>query len=359
MRTHLLGYLLGALDPAEREEVRQHLQADPALRRQLAKLEANLAFFDLRPDEDDVDPPEGLAERTCALVDRYEAAAAPVDFETDDTDDTVTTVRPASLCSAPAGELSGSRHRWSLADLLIAAGVCMATAFLFFPAIANSRHHARIGVCQNKLRQLGSALGRYSDYHEGYFPRVPADGNLGVAGVYSTILMQDGQLSEPQLVICPASNLADEAEGFRIPSVNEVREARGPTLIVWQRSMGGSFGYAFGYLDSGKQYRAIRNRGRTHFALMADAPDPRSFGRTSVNHGGRGQNVLFESGRVQYLVTVRTRVVGDDPFASDRDRVEAGRHQDDAVIGRSGTRVRLPYFPPPVVEVQEMDYELY
>ena len=40
MREHLLGYLLGALDGAEHDEVKRELERNPQLRRELQQLEA-------------------------------------------------------------------------------------------------------------------------------------------------------------------------------------------------------------------------------------------------------------------------------------------------------------------------------
>ena len=61
--------------------------------------------------------------------------------------------------------------------------------------------------------------------------------------------------------------------------------------------MGGSYGYCIGYVDQGV-YQPTRNLGRPGFAIMADAPCEDRPGRQSDNHGGRGQNVLFEDGHV-------------------------------------------------------------
>ena len=41
-REHLLGYLLGALEPAEMTRVERELEHDPQLRKELAAIEAQL-----------------------------------------------------------------------------------------------------------------------------------------------------------------------------------------------------------------------------------------------------------------------------------------------------------------------------
>ncbi len=99
--------------------------------------------------------------------------------------------------------------------------------------------------------------------------------------------------------------------------------------------MGGSYGYCIGYLDQGV-YQPTKNLGRAGFALMADAPREERPDRQSANHGGRGQNVLFEDGHVQFLASSRPAGMTDDIFANDDDLVAAGVHRDDSVIASSG-----------------------
>ena len=59
MREHLLGYLLGALEEPEAETVRQTLESDEVLRREMAALRRCLQ--PLSYDASHFDPPAGLA----------------------------------------------------------------------------------------------------------------------------------------------------------------------------------------------------------------------------------------------------------------------------------------------------------
>lgn len=238
---------------------------------------------------------------------------------------------------ATAAASSGS---WSFADAVVAAGICLAASLLFFPAIAHSRHHAQLTQCQNKLRHLGAALLHYSEHHGERFPCVPTSGNRAAAGIYAPILMDGGWVTESRFFVCPASRMARLHNTVRIPTLDELDRAGGKKLILLQRTMGGSFGYNLGYLVNGN-HRAPRNRGRAYFALMADAPSLHLNGHRSANHGGLGQNVLFENGRVQYVVSCCGEECGDRFFHSDRGYVEAGRNPNDAVIGNSAARPML------------------
>jgi hypothetical protein len=320
MRENLLGYLLGALEAHEREHVELELERDPALRRDVERLDAHLEL--LRADRERFDPPAGLAQRTCAFVTAQTATEK---------------VAPARAKMSAAYSLAAPRGSWSLMDLVVAGGICMAAALLFFPAIANSRYQAQLAVCQNNLRQVGGALARYSVAHAGLFPQVETSGRRAVAGIYAPILYEGGFVTEENCFVCPGSPLARELEGapFKVVSLKELDEADSPTASLLQRTLGGSYGFNLGYTLDGKHY-APRNLGRSQYALLADAPSPLSAGRQSVNHGGSGQNVFFEDGHVRFLRLCQGPECGGDNFyVSDRGHVEAGTHPNDAVIAES------------------------
>ena len=351
MREDLLGYLLGALDEAERAKVQAALESDPELAAECAHLEQVIA--PLSEDEAWIEPPGRLAERTIAFVEaaaENEVAATNADREilkrqmvldallvdasvTDESKRKRATDKPLALSAVRKAEL-GSARRWTLADAAVAASICIVAAMLFFPAIAHSQRQAAISQCQNKLHQLSKALFSYSD-RQGHFPFVPASGNLGVAGIYAPILKESGHIESDSEFLCPSSTLAEEVNKFAVPSIAELEQQSGKELLTSHRKMGGSFGYAFGYDEDGKGYRANINHNRERFALLADAPSLHLKDRQSANHGGCGQNVLFEDGHAQYLNQCRADDVNDNVYLSDRGYVEAGRHWNDAVIGNS------------------------
>lgn len=346
MRENLLGYLMGALDEAEHAEVQAALQADPRLAAQCAHLEQTIA--PLSEDESWIDPPPRLAERTTAFVGavaRREAPTAqrrrlrselPVDDAAPSRSQPAVPT-PATRLPTPA-QIDAPPRRWRIADMVVAGGICAAAAMLLFPAIANSRQQAAMAQCQNNLRHIGAALVSYSQDNCDEFPLVPLSGKLGVAGVYAPILKEQGRVENDKVFVCPGSALAEEADDFHVPSTDEVLQQEGKELTASQRRMGGSYGYAFGYENEDKQYCANANHHRQYFALLADSPSLHLKDRQSANHGGGGQNVLFEDGRVKYLKCCRAGEGADNLFLSDRGYVEAGRHYNDSVIGNSWAR---------------------
>jgi hypothetical protein len=323
MREELVGYLLDALDADERATLEQRLRQDTKLQHELELLHESLE--PLRADEGSFDPPQGLAARTCAFVVRQ-------------TVDRATPHQRPVRQLAPASTGGFFRGSWSFADMAVAAGIFLAATTLLFPALQHSRNNARIAGCQNNLRQLGTSLAEYSQFNGNYFPSIPSAGKLAAAGLYAVQLAEKQLLPEEQLLLCPSSQLAAQREGsgsFHVPCRKDLESASGAQLASLQKKMGGSYGYTLGYLQDG-EYRSVRNLGRSNFALMADAPSLDLEGRHSNNHGGCGQNVLFEDGHVNY-VTNCMQDEADHIYLNDDGQLAAGTHEQDSTIGSSHT----------------------
>jgi len=167
---------------------------------------------------------------------------------------------------------------------------------------------------------------------------VPIKGNRAVAGIYAPVLRDAGYLTDKSKIICPSSALAQRADTLELPALDEIDRASGRILTLMQQSMGGSYGYNLGVVIDGR-HRAPRNLGRTYFALMADAPSLQLAGHRSTNHGGSGDNILYEDGHIRYVVESHSE--GDDPFVNRLGWMEAGIDIDDAVVA--------PGFAPPFV----------
>lgn len=334
MREDLVGYLLGALDGAEQQQIEERLESDAELRFQLERLEMQLAPLKLAAVE--FEPPRGLAERTCQAVVQQAPVQQVAEPEAEHRE------RPWSLAGfrfswpLPSRQQWSASSSWSLADLGVAAGVCMALAMLFFPAIASSRYTARMLACQNNLRQVGDALFSYSEVQKDRsFPYVPAKGNLAFAGVQPVILVEQGFLDDPDCLLCPGSEMAHRIGDVRMPTVAELERLRGGQLTDVQRTVGGSFAYSLGWVDHDGRHRAVLNQSRPNFTIMADAPSAEFGQRRSINHGGRGENVLLEDGHIRFMIGCAADRLLDDPFRNRRGNVEAGVDRDDAVIGPS------------------------
>ena len=341
-REQLLGYLLDALEDNEQADIEKILNDDAELQRELAVL--NRALSPLDASRREFSPPPGLVAKTCAFVGEDVSAGIDATAET-----TAPLAAPLAAAVAAAAETQPAKHaammhptdappcrpsrvRWQ--DSIMAVGIMVAACGLLFPAIQDSREQARLMSCQNNLREIGTSLASYSDNNNGYFPEVPQRGNLAAAGIYAPRLMKDGYLTNVHQVVCPGSALADEKK-FSIPTIDELQSASDPgRLAAMQNHMGGSYGYSLGHMKDGA-YQHTKNLHRPNFAIMADSPNQACPTRQSCNHGGNGQNVLFEDGHVKFLPTTRPLGLADDVFTNDDGLVAAGVHPDDSVIGSS------------------------
>jgi len=326
-KEQLLGYLLGALEESERESIEDQLEQNPKLLDDLALVRESLQ--PLWAAQPDFTPPPGLAARTSEFVFAHpkvgpNAASQPA---------CEAPLRAAPMIvPEPAGS-RGSHTSWL--DVAVAVGIVAAASLLIFPAIQNSRSNSRLVECRDHLRQIGVALTQYSETYEDYFPPVYDEGALAGAGIVAPLLVTNGFVDGSDWFVCPASPLAENRE-FRVPSVDELLSASQEEAISLRSTMGGSFGYNLGFVEDGR-YHNTRNLRRPNFALMSDVPSAFLAGYQSVNHDGRGQNVLFESGRVSFLPTSRPHARADDVFVNESGMVDAGRHRNDSVIGPSSS----------------------
>ncbi|HEY2840751.1 MAG TPA: hypothetical protein VGJ26_16460 [Pirellulales bacterium] len=311
MREQLLGYLLGALDPAEQAAVEARLAEDPQMRRELDQLRANMAPLDDsdEDEENELDPPPDLGTRTFRFVRNHANWSA---------------VGQGSFGQGPASN-------WRAPDYIIAAGIFLAATMLVFPAVHRSRVDARVAVCQNHLRVVGVGLSQYAIIFR-YFPYVPPSGRFAACGIFAPILQQHGLIPDASVLICPDSTMA-ENRAFRIPSLDDLRLADTETLQQLHRFMAGSYGYHPGHIENNR-YVPTRLAARDSFVMLADAVDELGSDGTA-NHGHRGQNVLCQSGRVVFLIKPRLLDNGDNIYVSDYGARGAGRGENDCSVSSS------------------------
>ena len=299
----LLGYLLGALDPSEQAEIEERLERDDHLRDDLEVLRRGLEPLsaDALPDA----PPPSLAERTCDLVlvrahlQGREDAPPPV-------------------------------SRWTLPDMAVAAAVVLMASLLLFPAVNVSRANSQRAGCQNNLRELGAAIAAFSAQHQGLLPQMKAHGDVNFGGAVDPDLLYDGYVSDAGAFVCPAARRDPDVE-FRLPTRAQLlREADRHGSGIRAISLG-SYAITLGHLAGGS-YVPTRNLGRSSFAMLSDSPSLYLPEHRSENHGGGGQNVLYEDGHVRFAATCQIAAGMDDIYRNDAGFIDLGLHADDAVI---------------------------
>ena len=328
---HLLGYVLGALEPREHEQLERELANDPELARQVEALIARLQPLECCRETDA--PPGDLARRTCAAVFAHAEEFA---------------VTPArrGVAAAMSAEYGDASSRWSLSDLVVAAGIFLAAGMLFFPAIANSRYQAQLAQCQNNLRLYGEASQRGQAVHpEMNLTNVAhLPGNRAAAGIQPVMLKQQGLLPRDNVVLCPGDSDAAEHGKWFMPSLEQIDAAQGEALSTLQRQAAGSMAFSLGH----RGVELADGPNSDYLVLASDAPSGALPHLVSSHHDGKGQNVLFASGRTAYVCGCGTEACGDSLFWNRELKIEAGVDARDIVLARGGTRA---YAAPPVIHV--------
>jgi hypothetical protein len=312
----LLGYLLDACDADERNEIEQHLQQDESLRQHCEILKR--AIVPLACDKLHVEPPKGLTQRCCEYVfSRVELMPSAL-----------------SPASGGGGVLTKPR-RWSWLDIGVATAVAAAVLILVAPALYQSRVQALKNVCQNNLKDIGTALANYSNLHGGFYPTPPQQGGKTYASMWGPLLKD--HLTSEDKVACPTTSAQCDPK-LRLPQKHELEAMNEQQLQALVARLNRGIGFTFGFEDNGV-YKIPRNLHRSKFAISGDLPGAGKA--NSQNHGGDGQNVLFEDGHVAYLVIRRLDKADSDIYSNDKGEVGPGTNPDDAVIAPLHIHVRI------------------
>jgi hypothetical protein len=312
MRDLLVCYLLGELPEAERAELESRLTSDARLRDELERLRLCLLPDDALSGNHS-QPPQSLIARTVRCVSDSQSGDGEL-----------------KVIDQPA-----SSSGLSLVDGIVAVGVVLAISMLILPALRESRDSSRRTVCQNNLKDLGIAAFAYASDNGGHFPNV---GLHQPAGIFAVRLVEGGYLDRTQTMqlICPSSKEAEMLRsgefGLHIPTLPQVERNCSKLPPYVRLTMGGSFAYRVGYFDGGT-YVSIRNRSDSRSPLISDAPNRERIGSASPNHDG--QNVLFEDGRVMYVVGYLVPTLDNHIFLNNDGQAAPGVNSMDPVLGRS------------------------
>jgi prepilin-type processing-associated H-X9-DG protein len=330
MDENLVGYLLNALDPETCRRVEVQLRANPEARRRLALLRQALEPLSADSEEE---PPPGLGVRTLAHIARHQRRLAK----------TVATPPARPVLNLPPAPRSSSleggtgRGRWRRADVLIAAALLLAVLSLVAAALPRMWNEYRIYACQNNLRLFHQALAAYSEQHHHAFPKVEEEPPLNVAGIFVPILRDSGTLPANVSLTCPGSDQGPPPS-LTVEQLAELRRTRPETFQALAHQLAGCYAYPLGYL-SAEALCGLTSDDDARLPIVADAPPDFSNYRdalgNSLNHGGRGQNVLFIDGHAEFLTVRTVGVGGDDIYLNQDGLVAAGRDRFDSVLGAS------------------------
>jgi hypothetical protein len=282
----LLGYVLGALDADQHEKLQRKIDRQPQYDELLLSVKFQLAPLELIHESESYRP--GLARRTCEAV-----AGFCKDYRSNYHASDVTAAGPvSSTCELSA---NGS---WSVTNVLAAALSIGALAVVLFPLLASVRQQSAVIACGNNLRSLGVGLASYAEEHAGKFVEIPVSGPLSFAGILGPILKDSGLIENDNWFACAG---VKRDLPIKIPSVQDVHLSRSSEdLDRFRRTASGDYGYSFGHVDQDRYFSPC-SLGRPYQILLADRPAICRVDGPSDNHGGRGQNCLFEDFHVEFV----------------------------------------------------------
>src|SRR5262245_61847731 len=326
MRELLVRYLLGELDADEQSQLEKQLRESPELRRELSYLQkcfAGTNAVDIPVGE----PPGGLAKRTAKCV------ADSVYGEDDVNLFDVASGRVAAFAGsadAPVGPLG-----WSMADITVAAGVCLAITMLLAPALRNSQDASRRNRCVNNQRDAYLIVAQYARQHDGLVPTVnPRE----FAGMYFVRLVGQGYVDRDEarrLLVCSGSPLGEairrgEADVFIPTELQATAGARERLAELFARSTG-SYAVPLPSIQNNRYTSPRLFDAADVVPIFADAPNLSVAGIESQNHYG-GLLVTYSDGSIKFQTTAVALPWEDRIFLNNQGKVEAGWGAHDTVL---------------------------
>lgn len=327
----LIRYHFGEMSEQESALFEHRLANEAGLEKRLEKLQDCLSATTSSPHGEseltpvaspEISAPTGLADRVADSV----ADLTLEDLHRSSTDShSKSTVPLAQPC------------RFSFFDAGAAIFALGLVALIISPSLLNSREAARRVQCQHNLAELGSALRQYAFDHGEQFPHLQPYEN---AGMFTVTLAEAGYLPScdiEQLVVCPASSLADNISNQTaivwVPSRYEFQTT--PALLAERAKqfMSGSYAYRIGYFKNGK-YIQVDYQADSRSPLLCDAPAPNGFQKMSPHHAD-GQHILFQDGSIKFQTSCLSPCRQDHLFLNNDGKVAAGINWQDAVMVRS------------------------
>jgi hypothetical protein len=312
---NLLGYLLNALDEKSQREVEAYLSDSAEGQGRLELLRR--ALEPLAADQEELVPSPELLYRTLARVAEYSC------------------LRDLPRAPAPPRRHISYRAPWRRAELVVAASVLIVALGTAVTGLAQLRNHSAFAECKDNLRVFYAALRSYHDEHR-QFPDVTAEAPHISAGMMVPILVNAGVVDAASLSVrCPGNGGARPCpvtyEDTKDLTAEQFAKLA-PRLMSW-------YAYSLGYVDDEGAYRAPHLRGGidTHIPLMSDRPPYGNEMGNSPNHGGSGQNVLFQDGRVEFRTARSLDYFDDDIFLNKAHEEHAGKGAYDGCLGRSAS----------------------
>jgi prepilin-type N-terminal cleavage/methylation domain-containing protein/prepilin-type processing-associated H-X9-DG protein len=216
---------------------------------------------------------------------------------------------------------------FTLIELLVVIGIIAVLMAILIPVVEKVRESAMKSNCASNLRQVGQALGIYSNENHGDYPRTNyvdgapltqgtnpaapdpfrAGGPLPNDTTAPLFLLLRVKALFPKMLICPYTdvNRFEEEPAADLASRSNFTDYR--------KNLG--YSYANPYPDAAATAAGYRlnNRLGANFAVAADL-NPGMKDDNSLNHEDEGQNVLYADGHVEWQQSPKCGVAQDNIY---------------------------------------------
>ncbi len=305
----MIDFVLGQVDGAERERLEQSFRDDS---QQAARVERlRQAINQLLDDRTPFEHPPDLGQRTVAFVGRNRR-------------------RSRSLL-----EYVPIRVPFRWADFAVAASIFVAGVLTLLPAIQRSRERMNQAGCLFNLQQLGNSLGQYASLHP-FLPYPPPHQADAPAGSFAVILHDAGVLDDPSLLDCPCNGKCPPVGDGQLVSFDQIEHIRLHDPARYQGMLRWDYAYNVGYRHASGHPGPLEVMHSSRVPVIADQPNHENYftikAGNSPNHGGRGQNVLFGDGSVQWFRTRNAGPHDPDIFLNNEQQPRPGVHAHDSVL---------------------------
>ncbi len=310
---NFVGYLLNSLDADGQRQVEAYLADHPEEQHKLDLLRRGLEPLDA--DREEVPPAADLVYRTLGRVAEF-------------------CTRELPRAPLPSRVQLSYRPPWRRVEVVVAASILLVAVGMGVSALSRLRDSSPLVECKDNLRVLYAALSAYHQQHK-HFPDVKEEEPHNAAGMVVPMLVHAGVLDPAAVnVRCPGNGAAKPC-----PVTYEEAKALGPDEFrKLAPKLISCYAYSLGHYE-GDVYHApeFRDGFNARMPLMSDRPPYDMQMGNSPNHGGSGQNVLFQDGHVDFL-KVRAVPLDDDIFLNRDKKVGAGCDINDASLGHSAAK---------------------